>query len=126
MKNIYNVHFTYAFACIIIPQVLKVKETNYESKVLKMESVFEIIMSVLFDSAVLLLILHPSDFESKKRSGKPLLFGSFALGFLFAAIETFAFGKSPAAFALFVFGFIISAEAFVVTFSKKSEKNESC
>ncbi len=112
--------------CIIMLRMTKVKHKNHERKVLKMESVFEIIMGVCFDAAVLLLILHLAKHESNEKGKYGLLFGSFAVGFLLGAVKKFAFGGSPVAFALYVFGFMISVDAFATILSKKSEKNESC
>lgn len=91
-----------------------------------MESVFEIVMGILFDAAVLCLVLRLENHEGEKKNGQLFLFGSFALGFLFGMVEKFMFGGNSVAFVFYVFGFIISADYFAMIFSKKSEKNESC
>lgn len=91
-----------------------------------MESVFKIIMGVLFDAAILLLFFRLTKQEGEKKDKYRFVFGSFAAGFMFAAAEEFAVSESPVAFALYVFGFIVSSDIFASTFLKKSEKNESC
>lgn len=91
-----------------------------------MESIFEIIMSVFFDAALLLLICHLTKHESNEKGKYCLIFGSFAIGFLIGAVEKFVFVGNPVAFALYVFGFMISVDSFAMIVSKKSEKNESC
>lgn len=90
-----------------------------------MELIFEVIMCVLFDAAMLVLVLRLCNSDKSKIKDCRLISGTFALGFLFGIVEKCLTHGSFTATVLLVLGFVLACIAFALTFSEKRKDNES-
>ncbi len=90
-----------------------------------MELIFEVIMCILFDAAMLVLVLRLCSSDKPKIKDCRLISGTFALGFLFGVIKKCLTRGSFTVTVLFTLGFVLACIAFALTFSEKRKSNES-
>ena len=98
----------------------KVTRLKYSlKKGLFMSNVFEIIMEVMFDAAMLALVVFLA-FNIGKGSVKMRFTAALmSIGYLIYGADKIVSGGSYAAFVLKVLGFMLSYTAFVFTFSRE-------
>ncbi len=91
-----------------------------------MELLFEVLMSVMLDAAMIVLILKLIKMPGEKRKNYRVLSGTFAAGFIFGIAAKCLFAQSHLVTILFAVGFILAYTAFVFTFPEKGQKHEGC
>lgn len=89
-----------------------------------METIIEAIMGVMFDAAMVLLIMRLLGAEKEEKKKYRFISAVFAVGFLLGTISKCLSGGSPLTLILFALGFMLSYTAFVFTFPGKRNQNE--
>lgn len=91
-----------------------------------MELLFEVLMSVMLDAAMIVLVVQLIKMPAEKRKNYRLLSGTFAAGFVFGIAAKCLFCKNNFVAILFAVGFILAYTAFVFTFPEKRRQHEGC
>lgn len=91
-----------------------------------MELLFEIVMIVFLDAAMLFLICTVFKADETKRKSYRFLSGTLAMGFLCGVVAQIIFGRNVAMMILMYLGFILSYSSFVFTFPERGQLDESC
>ncbi len=90
-----------------------------------METIIEAIMGVMFDAAMVLLIMRLLGAAEKEEKKKYRFISAvFVVGFLLGTASKCLSGGSPLTLILFALGFMLSYTAFVFTFPGKRNQNE--
>lgn len=89
-----------------------------------METIIEAIMGVMFDAAMVLLIMRLLVAEKEEKKKYRFISAVFVVGFLLGTASKCLSGGSPLTLILFALGFMLSYTAFVFTFPGKRNQNE--
>lgn len=89
-----------------------------------MQLLFEIVMCVFLDAAMLALLLTVFKAETAAKKGYRLGSGTFAVGSLCGAFAQILFGGSIAVMVLFALGFMLAYTAFVFTIPDRRKHDE--
>lgn len=90
-----------------------------------MQLMFEIVMCVFLDAAMLVLALTVFREDGAKRKSNRLVSSTFSIGFLCGIFKQFLAGGNVAVMVLLALGFVLACAAFLRTFSGRNESNES-
>lgn len=89
-----------------------------------METIIEAIMGIMFDAAMVLLIMRLLGAEKEEKKKHRFISAVFVVGFLLGTASKCLSGGSPLTLILFALGFMLSYTAFVFTFPGKRNQNE--